>query len=65
MREELAAVLDIGFLDNRSIYFSRFWKNTSLFRALLLSNSPSLPRYLCQYLLKKNATLLPIYTELR
>jgi hypothetical protein len=66
LREELERVLDIGFLDARSIYFSCFWRNTSLFRAVLLSNSPKLSPYLHQYLLKGDApTLQSLYGDLR
>ncbi len=38
LREELSRFISIGFLENKSIYFSRMWNNKSLFEALLLSN---------------------------
>lgn len=66
-KKELTAIIDIGFLDVRSIYFTHFWKNVSLFKALLLTNPKGrLGACMAQYLLMPHApTFLKIYRRMR
>lgn len=60
-------MVEIGFLDNRTIYFTHFWKNISLFKALLLGNPAGrLLPCLVEYLLGQHApAFLKLYRKLR